>query len=128
MDGIFLNAVDYFSEHEADTEKTDNGALFYPAVKAYVRCGDLSPKNLFELLRKDGCERVIIFGNGLRQNSEEPWEEFHVFIMQAPKSYILERLNKMEEEVMEAIRAALNNAKSNNLIPNVFPVIEGDWS
>jgi len=42
MDSIFLNAVNYFSRHEPDIEKTDNGSLFYPSMNAYLRCGDLS--------------------------------------------------------------------------------------
>ena len=126
MDSIYLNAVNYFSQHEADIEKTDNGALFYPDIQAYVRCGDISPSKLLELMQKDGCERVIVFGNGLRQNKEQPWEEFHVFIMQAPKAYILERLEKLASEVAEAIYRAMEKAGINDVIPNVFPVIEGD--
>ena len=125
MDSIYLNAVNYFSKHEADIEKTDNDALFYPDIKTYVRCGDLSPRKLLELMRKDGCERVIIFGNGLRQDEEQPWEEFHVFSMRVPKAYILERLEKLEEEVLEAIHLALNKAGSNNAIPDIFPQIGG---
>jgi hypothetical protein len=32
IDTIFLNAVNHFSKHEPDIEKTDNGSLFYPAI------------------------------------------------------------------------------------------------
>jgi len=126
MDSIYLNAVNYFSKYEVDIEKTDNDALFYPDLKAYVRCGDLSPQKLLELMKKDGCERVIIFGNGIYQDKEHPWEEFHSFVMQAPKTYILERLEKLEEEVLETIRIALNKAGSDDVIPSIFPKIGGD--
>ena len=122
MDTIFLNAVNYFSRYDPDIEKTDNGSLFYPAINAYVRCGDLSPKKLFELMQKDGCERVMVFGNGLRMDKEYPWEEFHSFEMRAPKAYILEKLEQMWDEQMEVIRRAMEKAGANSIIPNIpFP-------
>ena len=56
IDSIYLNAVNYFSRHEPDIEKTDNGALFYPSISAFVRCGNLSPQRLLELIQTDDCE------------------------------------------------------------------------
>jgi len=122
MDSIYLNAVNHFSKYEPDIDKTDNGALFYPEIHAYVRCGDLSPAKLLELLAADGCERVIIFGNGLRLNKDEPWEEFHSFELRAPKDYILQRLGELQDEISEAIRRAATKAGINDVIPKVsFP-------
>jgi len=119
MDSIYLNAVNHFSKYEPDIEKTANGALFYPEINAYVRCGDLSPSKLLDLMATDGCERVIIFGNGLRQNRDEPWEEFHSFEMRAPKDYILQRLKELQEETSEAIHRAITKAGINDVIPDV---------
>ena len=119
MDSIFLNAVDYFSRHESDIEKAENGSLFYPSINAYVRCGDLSPKKLLKLMQKDGCERIIIFGSCLRQDKEQPWEVFHSFEMRAPKTYIIEKLEQMQEEIMQAIHRAMEKSGSNDIIPDV---------
>jgi len=119
MDSIYLNAVNCFSKYEPDIDKTDNGALFYPDMKAYVRCGNLSPRKLFELMQQDGCERVIIFGSGLRQDKEQPWEEFHSFEMHAPKAYILEALNKMRDEQMQMVCLAMEKTGINDIIPDV---------
>ena len=128
MDSIYLNAVNYFSNHEPDIEKTDNGALFYPEINAYVRCGDLSPVKMFELLMKDGCERVIIFGNGLLYDNEQPWEVFHSFEMCAPKEYITKRLAKLQDDKAEAIRRAFEKAGINDIIPNIpFPPTD-EWN
>jgi hypothetical protein len=119
MDSIYLNAVSHFSKYVPDIEKTANGALFYLEINAYVRYGDLSPAKLLELMAMDGCERVIIFGNGLRQNKEQPWEEFHSFEMRAPKEYIMQRLNELRDEQSEAIYRALTKAGIDDIIPDI---------
>jgi hypothetical protein len=61
---------------------------------------------------------VIVFGSGLRQDKEQPWEEFHSFEMRASKSYILEELKKMQDEQQQAIYRAIEKA-GNNIIPAI---------
>ena len=124
MDSIYLNAVNYFSKYEPDIDKTLNGALFYPSINAYVRCGDLSPTKLFELLRQDGCKRVIVFGNGIWLDKEQPIEEFHSFEMRVPKSHILEGLEKMQKEKLQAIHHALNKIESDFIPVISFPPVD----
>ena len=123
MDNIYLNAINHFSKHEPDIEKTCNGALFYPAINAYVRCGDLSPEKLIELIQKDGCERVIVFGNGLRLDREQPWEVFHSFEMNAPKEYILQKIEEMQEERLQKLHDALEKSGANEVFKNIFPSV-----
>lgn len=123
MDSIYLNAVNYFSKFEPDIEKTDKSALFYPNINAYVRCGDLSPEKMFDLMKKDGCERVIIFGSGLRQDKDEPWEIFHSFEMNAPKEYIMEQLAKLQEEKTKTLFDAINRVEKNGMYDNIIPSV-----
>jgi len=70
-------------------------------------------------MQKDGCERVIVFGDGLRHDKEEPWEEFHSFELQAPKTYLIEKLRQMQEKQMEAIYHAMEKAMPDNIMPDV---------
>jgi hypothetical protein len=119
MDIIYLNAVNHFSKYEPDIEQTENGALFYPDINAYVRCGDLSPGKLFELMRKDGCERIIIFGSGVRQGKEQSWEAFHSFEMRAPKEYIAKMLENLQDERIQSYHRAMEKLKINDVIPDV---------
>ena len=119
IDSIYLNAVNYFSRHEPDIEKTDNGALFYPAISAFVRCGNLSPQRLLELMQTDGCERVIVFGSGLRYDKEQPWEVFRSFEMRAPKEYILQKLNDLQEERMQHYFAVSERSEAKEMFPTV---------
>ena len=120
MDSIYLNAVNHFSKHEPDIEKTCNGALFYPAINAYVRCGNLSPEKLLELMQKDDCKRVIVFGSDLRLDREQPWEAFHSFEMNAPKEYILQRIEELQEEKVQGLHEALEKSGANEVFKDIF--------
>ena len=126
MDIIYLNAVNHFSKHEPDIEKTYNGALFYPAINAYVRCGNLSPEKMLELMRKDDCKRVIVFGSGLRLDKEHPWEAFHSFEMTAPKEYILQRIEELQEEKVQRLHEALKKSDADKVFNNIFPSVSNE--
>jgi len=56
----FQECVKYFFNYEIEKSLSDRAALYYPDFKAFVRCGDIDPKQLFELLAKEHCDRVII--------------------------------------------------------------------
>jgi len=120
IDNIYLNAVNYFSKYEPDIDKTDNGALFYPDINAYIRCGDLSPAKLFELIQKSDCGRVIIFGSTLRLDKEQPWEVFHSFEMQAPKEYIIQKLADLQAEKFQKYYDIIEKSEANKIFPPVY--------
>lgn len=116
----YYNAVNYFSKYEPDIEKTDNGALYYPDINAYVRCGDLSPMKLLELFHHDGCKRVIVFGNGVEGCRDNPLETFHSFELVAPKEYLMKRLEDYQAELMDKYYDAINKLGINDIFPPVF--------
>jgi hypothetical protein len=83
-----------------------------------VRCGDLSPEKLFEFLQRDGCERIIVF-SGAKPDESRPEEAFYSFEMQAPKSYILERLGELQEERLETYRRFMEQSRLDSIFPKV---------
>jgi hypothetical protein len=119
IDNIYLNAVNFFSKHEPDVDKTDNGALFYSAINAYVRCGDLSPSKLLELLKKDDCDRIFVFGSTLWLDKDQPRQIFHSFEMRAPKKYILQRLDELQEERHKRYCEIMETTEINDVFPSV---------
>ena len=118
IDYNLLNMVNCFSENEIDMSLTDKFALYYPHIKAYVRCGDLEPEKIFEFLQRDCCERVIIF-NDAQPEANSLAEAFYSFEMNAPKAYILEKMAKLQEKKTEAFRLALEKIEIDNIIPDV---------
>ena len=124
VDHNLFNVVNFFSEYEIDISLTDRLALFFPHIQAYVRCGDLEPAKLFELLQKDCCKRVIIF-NGAQPDDGNPQEVCYSVEMQAPKTYILEKLAELQDEKNEALYNAMIKIHNAQNIPDVkFPPIE----
>lgn len=121
-DSDLLNIAGLYLNHEIEKPPSDRNALFFPHIKAYIRCGDLRPEKLFQLLQKDGCERVIVF-NGAQPDENSPEEAFYSFEMQAPKSYIIEQLAELQEERCQGFYDAVK--KYNDIIPNiVFPPLD----
>lgn len=55
------NALLMLSEYAPDLQRTLHNALYYPELRAYLRCGDLSPETLFELLGTGDCDKIILF-------------------------------------------------------------------
>jgi len=60
------NALHMLSEYTPDLNRTLHNALYYPELKAYLRCGDLSPEKLFDLLAAGDCDKVILFHDTVR--------------------------------------------------------------
>jgi len=116
VDSDLLNIAGLYSKHEFEKPPSDRNALLFPHIKAYIRCGDLSPEKLFQLLQKDGCERVIVF-NGAQPDENSPEEAFYSFEMQAPKEYIIGKLAELQEERCQAYYRTME--KVNDIIPDV---------
>jgi hypothetical protein len=75
----------------------NRNALFFPHIKAFVRCGDLKPEKLFDFLKYDGCERVIVF-NGAKPDENSLLEAYYSFEMTVPKSHIIAELLYLQDE------------------------------
>ena len=124
IDHNLLSIVNFFSNHEIDIPLTDRFALYYPHIKAYVRCGDLEPVKLFDLLRNDYCEKVIMF-NGATTDDGSEYEAFYSFELRMPKTYITEKLAKLQDEKTEMIFRTLEKIGNDRIIPDIkFPPSE----
>jgi len=121
VDGDLLNVAGRFLNHEIEIPPPSRHALYFPHINAYVRCGDLKPKKLLELLLMDGCERVLVF-NSARPDEDSRYQAFYSFEMRAPKSYIIERMDELQEQVTQALFKAMERAGNNDIFPDV-PVI-----
>jgi hypothetical protein len=107
-----------FSKCDIDISLTDNLALYFPKIEAYVRCGDFSPGKIFGLLAKDGCKRVIIV-NGAQPDEDKPEETYYSFEMRAPKEYILGRLADLKNRKTEEMREAIEKSGMDDIIPKI---------
>jgi len=61
VSGTLLDIAGIFLVHEYDKSKTEFNSLFFPELKAFVRCGGLPAYKLIGLLEQDGCEAVFLF-------------------------------------------------------------------
>ena len=99
-----IESVQLLLEYEIDISLTNKLALYYPAIKAYVRCGDLDAKQFFEFLEQEHYERIIIFNGLCPDNNNSNEEVFYLFEITASKEYILEKLKNFREKIREKLR------------------------
>jgi hypothetical protein len=112
-----LDIAGIFLTHEYDGGKTEYNSLFFPELKAFVRCGGLPPNRLIELLERDGCEAVFLFPD----YTPDDGDAFFAFMLVMPKEMLLEELGQMRERTMEAMHEAARrvNEKNSSIIPSV---------
>ena len=111
------NALDIFSDYAPDLSQTENNALFYPDLKAFIRCGDLSPAKLFELFEKADCEKIILFQDACISGKESA---YYIFECTLPKQVLNDLLQKMRDKRLAQMFkhiAAINE----NIIPEPLP-------
>jgi len=75
---------------------------------------------------KDDCQRVIVFGSGLRQDDDEPWKVFHSFELCAPKEYLLQRLDELQAERTQRYYAAMEKSGINEMFNRIIPPVFDD--
>ena len=94
------DALDIFSSYAPDLSHSKKGFLFYPDLKAYIRCGDLTPKKLLELFETEDCEKVILFPDASISDTEDVYFTFECIL---PKETLNELQKKMQEDRMTLI-------------------------
>lgn len=101
-----LDIAGIFSTHEYDGAKTEYNSLFFPELKAYVRCGGMPPDRLLGLLERDECEAVMLFPDYIVDGGDA----FFAFTFTIPKAMYLDALDEMRgritEEMFEAAKKA----------------------
>jgi len=115
-----IDIAGIFSDYEYDAGRTTYNSLFFPELKAFVRCGGLSPEKLFELLEQDGCDAVMLFPEAYGEDF------FYAFSRAMPRENFLNALEEMQGNILEAMHEALRRAEKNGSLPSfpVFPDIE----
>ena len=114
-----LDIAGIFLEYEYDARRTIYNSLFFPELKAYVRCGGLPPNRLLEFFAQDGCDMVLLFHD---EQSDEGYC-FHVFTLAMPKELFLEDLDRMRERINSALHEAMRKMEEHDdrVIPPVIP-------
>ena len=113
-----------FAKYEPDLTqpRIRCNALFYPELKAYIRCGDLFPQKLFELLEDEDCETIILFPDTCFSDTESAYYTIECTL---PKKKLFEVLEKMK---IEALTEAANAIEQANLYSNIIPTLTGESS
>jgi len=111
-----LESVHLFSKYEINVKLTDKLALYYPDIKAFVRCGDLDTKRFFELLEKEHCERIIIFNGKSPEQNNLKEDVFYLFEMEAPKNHISKRFKEFRKKQLEETRKILDKMWDTDLM------------
>lgn len=91
-----FDVLELFAEHEPEPYQNECNAMFYPDLKAYVRCGDLTPKNLFEMLENEDCEKILLFQGTCVSEKESV---YYMIECTLPKQKLFEILGEMQQEV-----------------------------
>ena len=106
-----IDIANIFTAYEYDAGRTTYNSLFFPELKAFVRCGGISPDKLFELLEQDGCDMVMLFPDAYEEDF------FYTFSLAMPREEFLRKLEEMQENIAEVIR------KVNEKLGMAFPSI-----
>ena len=111
--GGMMSEISRLFPHEFEHGRTLHNAPFYPTLKAYIRCGSLSPEWIFEMLEKEDCERIILFPDGVISTTEG----VHYFIVRSmPRSDFMEELQTMKDKRLSLIYEMLQGTNH-----DVFP-------
>lgn len=69
-DGAVSGLLALFGQYEPEPSHTRCNALYLPGLRAYIRCGDLRPHVLIELLTDADCDKVLLFQSVLVNDTE----------------------------------------------------------
>jgi hypothetical protein len=92
-----FDVLTLFAKHEPDPYRNEFNAMSYPDLKAYVRCGDLTPKNLFEMLGIEDCEKIFIFQDTSISENESA---YYMIECTLPRQKLFEILEEMRQEAL----------------------------
>lgn len=114
--GSVLQALRIYKNHEPLDRSNEYNALFYPALNAYVRFGNLYPAKLLAMLREEQCNGVTLFRDCVDADAEDRFFRFTLGISKADYlALIAQEQERRAENLAQALRAY--QAKSESLIP-----------
>ena len=102
-----LDVARIFYEHKYDGSRTEYNSLFFPELKAFVRCGGLPPEKLLGFFERDGCEMVILFPDV----QFEDGDVYFAFTLSMPKELFHEAVEQMRKRTLETLREKLQEAE-----------------
>jgi hypothetical protein len=111
------NALDIFSNYAPDLSQTKNNALFFPDLKAFIRCGDLTPAKMFGLFEKADCKKIILFQDACISEKESA---YYIFECTIPNQVLNDLLQKMQDKRM-ALMLKHIAACNEDVIPKLLP-------
>ena len=117
--GAVPQALRIYRNHEPLDRCNEYNALYYPALKAYVRFGDLYPVKLLAMLEEDQCNCVTLFRDCVDSNAED---RFFIFTLGIPKADYLALVEQARaqraEDLLQAVMVC--NANSNVVFPEAY--------
>ena len=81
-----------------------HNALFYPELRAYIRCGDLTAEKLFDLFEHEGCDMVAVAPDYVLSNTEGA---YYIFCLAIPKAELAAMLESLREKHRNELSEAL---------------------
>jgi hypothetical protein len=116
--GSIVHALRIYGGHEPQNRRNEYNALFYPALKAYVRFGDLYPKKLLAMLGEGQCDGVMLFRDCADSSTEDRFFSFALGIPKADYLTLIEQVQAQRAEEM-----ALENQAASAHIEGLFPEV-----
>ena len=112
-----IDIASIYYDNEYNSSRTTYNSLFFPELKAFIRCGELPPHKILEMLEQDGCEAILQF----HDEQSEDGDAFFIFHLAMPKDMLFDVLEKMEERIQTAMSEALQKTHDETGI--IFPAI-----
>jgi galactokinase len=93
-----------FSDYEHIVTREQRNALYYPDLRAYLRCGDLDPRMLIEMFCEERCAKIILFHDTVsaRELPLPNMDTFYVIESKAPHEMLTTQISRRKEELMMA--------------------------
>ncbi len=109
-----IDIASIFADRQYDVSKTVFNSLFFPELKAFVRCGGIPPDRLLDLLERDGCDKVFLFPDAYGE------DYYYAFIRSMPLKDFLKAIEEERAEVLAAMSEALRRVEYDGVIPTVW--------
>lgn len=113
--GDSINAAYIFREYEYDPPMSKHGALFYPELRAYLRCGGLVTERVLELLETEGCDSLIVLP---AISNSYPNEEVYTLHRTIPRENLASAMDNIRTQRQEEMLEAMRNTNHRSIIPD----------
>ena len=123
--GAIQHALRIYGKHEPLARRNEYNALFYPAIKLYVRFGALYPAKLLAMLGEGQCNGVALFRDCADSYTED---RFFLFTLGIAKADFLALMEQEQAKRTEELAQALQEFQEQNkgIIPKPIGYDEGD--